>query len=199
MKRVFCEVKNISPLLFNRIQEDTLLNLRDKTKKKKFSTRPKDPREEAAPKVHQTKDGKPYIPANMLMSALIGAGMYIRLDGKRQLSTLKSSLVPGFITLEDHYCLLTNGKKNGIPKWEVDMQPGRNPNGGELVCIVRPRFDVWGFKFSLIVDDDSFPVDRVRELVDIALLRQGLGDFRPSKKGTYGKSVVTKWKEEAIA
>jgi hypothetical protein len=37
----------------------------------------------------------------------------------------------------------------------------------------------------------------VREIVDAAGKRIGLGDFRPSCKGPFGKFVVTQWKEHA--
>jgi len=193
MKRIKVKVNGTSPLLMNRMPIEALEGLRDKTKKRKFSTRPKDPRQEAEPKIYKTEQDKPYIPTENLMSALISAGVYIRLDGKRQLSTQKSTLVPGFLDIETPYLLLTNGSKKSTPKWEVDMRQGRNPNGGEAVCIVRPRFDLWGFEFSMLADDESIPIDRIRELVDIALHRVGLCDFRPARKGIYGKSKIVSW------
>jgi hypothetical protein len=36
----------------------------------------------------------------------------------------------------------------------------------------------------------------MREIVDAAGKRVGLGDFRPACKGPFGKFVVVQWKDE---
>jgi len=187
------EVKGVSPLLMNPMPEGVLLNLRDKKKKAKSAQATVTPREEAGTKVYQTAEGKPYVPAKWLMSALIVSGRYSRLDGKRQMSTKDSSLVPGMVQIDEMlFPLRTEGGK--MAKWEVDLQQGRNPNGGEAVCIVRPRFDDWCFTATIFVDTSQINEDSYRELVDRALDKVGLGDFRPAKRGTFGRSVVASWK-----
>lgn len=190
MKRINIEFEGQTPLLMNRLTPEELETLR--TKERKKFTAPKDPRETANKKVYQTEDGAPYLPVENLMSCLIHAGCYIKLDGKRQMSTAKSTLLPGFLAIEDHMIKLD--APNG---WEVDMRQGRNPNGGEAVCIVRPRFNTWKFKCSMMVDDQSISLQTIRELIDKAGSLIGLGDFRPSKKGVFGKFKVTGWKEAA--
>lgn len=195
MKQIEIRVEGSTPLLMNRMPIEVLEGLRDKTgKKAKYAPRPKDPKDEAAPKVYQTEDGHPIIPTENLMAALIEAGKFIRLDGKRQLTTNQKSLVPGILAIEEPFLLLTNGQPGKKPEWTVDMRQGKNPNGGEAVCIVRPRFNIWGFRFSLLLDDEQLSVDRTRELVDRALGSCGLCDFRPERKGIYGKSKITEWK-----
>jgi hypothetical protein len=188
--------------MFNRMSEEVLEGVRDKTLKKKFSTKPT-PRDEAAGKIYNTNDKKqPYVPVEMLMSCLIGGGLYIKLDGKRQMSTSKSTLLPGFISIEEHHMPLLNPVNNKAAAWEVDMRQGRNPNGGEAVCIVRPRFDTWRVNFSLLIDTEQIEEKRIRELVDISGRRLGLGDFRPQRKGIYGQFKVSCWeaqKETALA
>lgn len=187
LKKIRVRVQGITPLLMNRMTQDQVLGLRTKRKAAKSKTNDETPREEAARKVYTDSDGRAYIPTENLMSCLIGAGSYIRLDGKRQMSTSKGSIVPGFLALNETHLGLEE------QQWEVDIRPGRNPNGGEAVCLVRPRFDRWGFTVTLLLDTMQVSETLCRELFDIALSRVGLGDFRPARKGTFGRSVIVGW------
>lgn len=187
LKKIRVKIEGISPLLMNRMTEDQVLALRTKRKPAKSKTTEETPREEAARKMYVDADKAPYVPTENLMSCLIGAGTYVRLDGKRQMSTSKSSIVPGFLGLHESHLPLTPSE------WEVDIRPGRNPNGGEAVCLVRPRFDRWGFTVTALLDTHQVGESLCRELFDVALSRVGLGDFRPARKGTFGRAVITGW------
>lgn len=57
----------------------------------------------------------------------------------------------------------------------------------------RPRLDEWSTAFTLDVDGDMFSEKLVRLLVDDAGKKCGLGDYRPNRKGPFGKFVVTSW------
>lgn len=186
---VHARIEGVTPLLFNAMSQAQLLAIRDKVRPAKNASKPT-PREEADSKVHRMPDGDPHIPVPMLMSCLIGAGQFVRLDGKRQVSTAKSTVLPGLLTIEDRWLPITP------TAYEVDIAQGRNPNGGEAVCIIRPRFDTWGFDVTLSVDQSQVALATIRELVDIAGTRVGLGDFRPKCKGTFGRFGVVKWEVE---
>lgn len=189
----------VTPLLMNRLTPETLEQLRSKKKPSKNAARPATPRDEAAPKVYLTKDGLPYLPTENLLANLIAAGQSVRLDGKKQVSTAKSTMLPAFLTLEDAFIPLLDVPDGKPPSWEVDMRPGKNPNGGEAVCLCRPRFDKWCFTITALVDLSEISMDKVRELFDIGGKRIGLGDFRPQRKGIFGRYVVTRWDEQAMA
>lgn len=180
-------LKGITSLVMNRVTQEQLLKIRDKIKDPKGAPR-KSPREECEDKVYTDEDGKPYIPKRVLWACLVAAGQHVRLDGKRQVSTAKSTVLPQFLTLEDLRMPLET------PGWEVDIDQGRNPNGGELVVLCRPRFDEWRFKARIIIDTREISEDKIRELFDIAGKRCGLGEFRPNRKGFYGQFVVECWK-----
>jgi hypothetical protein len=188
-----------TPLLMNRLTPETLESIRTKAKKSKSASRPETPRDEAAPKVYQTKDGAPYLPTENLLACLIAAGQFVRLDGKRQVSTAKSTVLPAFLTLDDMYIPLLDAPAGKVPAWEVDVRPGRNPNGGEAVCLCRPRFDKWCFTVQASVDLDEVELRIVRELFDIAGKRIGLGDFRPQRKGMFGRFQVVRWDDNPLA
>ncbi len=57
----------------------------------------------------------------------------------------------------------------------------------------RPRFDAWGISFTLIIDDKVFDQALVRALADDLGSKVGLGDFRPSRKGPFGRFLVSRW------
>jgi len=184
--------RGLTPLLMNRMSESTLEGLRTKQKKPKAANigTTITPREEATPKVY-THGGNPIIPAENLMSCLIAAGVFVRLDAKRQMSTGKSTMLPGFVTLLDFAIpLVADGKP---ATWEADVRKGTNPNGGEAVAICRPRFDAWGFTTRILIDDKEIGENTIRDLWDKAGKRIGLGDFRPARKGIFGQFIVDHW------
>lgn len=186
--RIKVTVQGVSPLLMNKMSKDQLQALWSKEKPARTAARPT-PREHAERALHTLENGKACIPPYMLMSCLIAAGQFVRLDGKRQVSTAKSTVLPGLMTVENAEISLKHAKP-----WEVDMQQGRNPNGGEAVCIVRPRFDEWSFSVKVAVDTTQIATTTIRTLWDLAGQRIGLGDFRPQRKGTFGRFVITEWK-----
>lgn len=186
--RVSIECKGKTPLLMNRVSDEELLKIRDKIKEPKGAPR-KSPREECEGKVYKDLDGKPYIPIKWLYSCLVAAGQHVRLDGKRQISTATKTMLPQFLTLDSETIKLITPHP-----WEVDLQQGRNPNGGELVVLCRPRFDAWGFQVDVSIDTREIAEGTIRELFDKAGVRCGLGDFRPARKGIYGQFIVDCWK-----
>lgn len=57
----------------------------------------------------------------------------------------------------------------------------------------RPRVDAWRCSFTLDVDTSMFTVNLIRAVVDDAGKKIGLGDFRPARKGPFGRFVVVGW------
>ena len=190
--RVAVTVTGISPMLMNAMSEEQLLAIRDKVKKPRNAAKPT-LREEAASKLHVLLDGRPHLPAPAYYKTLINAGQFVRLDGKRQVSTAKATLLPGMLSIEDVTFPLVKPGTNEPATWEVDIQQGRNPNGGEAVCIVRPRFDQWEIQAVCEVDQSQMPVSMARVLYDIAGKRVGYLEFSPRHKGTFGRFVVSNW------
>ena len=201
MTRFSVGLKSLSPLLQNRMSEEALLNLRDKTKKKSKVAAKPSLEDEAASKIHVDAEGRPCIPRKVLMAALIEGGRFIRLDQKRQLSTKDSSLLPGLLVLEAESWPLLDPQSDsgdiskwGLASWRYDLQQGRNPNGGEAVCCVRPMFEHWAFFLHCLLDLDELPEDTYLRLFGLTGNRIGLCDFRPACKGTFGQFCVVQWK-----
>lgn len=190
--RVRVHLHHETPLLMNAMSQEQLLAIRDRVKGSKTAAKPT-VKEEAGSKVYRLADGRPCMPTKNLYSCFIGAGQYVRLDGKRQVSTAKSTVLPGMLCIEDVELPLFHPQSDDAADWQVDLQQGRNPNGGEAVCIVRPRFDQWEIRCVLEIDQEQMPLSMAANLVAIAGRRMGLGDGRPQRKLTFGRFRVSRW------
>ena len=191
--------RGITPLLFNSMTPSALLALPGGCEVKESKTKgignTMTPREVAAPKVYMC-NGKPIIPGRMLLSCLIAAGQGVRLDGKRQISTAEKTVLPALMTLLSGDSPLYTRPEGVTPSWEPDIQQGRNPSTSKACCIIRPRFDNWAFDFEIDIHEDEIGENTIRQLVDKAGRRIGLGDFRPMHKGTFGQFVVDSWEKQ---
>lgn len=67
------------------------------------------------------------------------------------------------------------------------------------VLRARPLLPAWILSFRLVVEDEYFPIQKERLFEDLKLIVQeaggriGIGDWRPSRKGRFGRFKITKW------
>ncbi len=183
-----------SPMLHNTMSIEQLIDMRGGIKKPKTAEKVS-LREEADSKVHLDDKKRPIVPGYMLYACLVNAGQHVRLDGKRQVSSAKATVLPGMLTLRgnDFIIYVPDSKTDEIATWEVDIRKGTNPGGGEAVCLVRPRFDQWELRVTAAIDRRMMPLPMARELFDVAGTRIGLGDFRPQRRGLCGRFKVVLW------
>jgi hypothetical protein len=188
MNQVTITIEGKTPLLMNRFTAEAELELNQghrPTTKKKYT-----PREEAERSAYiDNKSKKLYLPTQNILACLIEAGKFFKL-GKNKVTTTSGTLLTGGVTIEGMTCSL------GTKKFEVDSRRVVNPSTRGAVLRHRARVDKWKTTFHLEVDDEIFSVDLIREIVDAAGKRIGLGDFRPSKKGVFGKFRVVGWDVE---
>ena len=180
------EIAGVSPLLLNRFTEAAQEKSGNATSAV-HSGKKGTPREQSEPKLYRDSNGAPVLPGPNLFRAIVDAGSFIK-SGKSKVTTMRSSLVPAGVALMELELPITPGK------WEPDSRAVVIPaTGGRIMCH-RPRFDQWSVKFSLDIDQTLFADTLVRELVDLAGQRIGVGDFRPARKGPFGRFKVTNWK-----
>ncbi len=147
------------------------------------------PLEQATLKMYAGLDGKAMIPQPNLFRCLIDAGTFFK-AGKSKVTTQKSSMIPACVDVEGVEIALAHKEP-----WTVDTRAVCIPStGGRIVCH-RPCFNDWALTFTIDLDTAMIAPKLMRELVDAAGKRIGLGDFRPARKGPFGKFVVTKWAE----
>ena len=179
MKETKYSVKIIgsSPLLMNRYVEGTV---------EEIKVRKGDVRKRAVEdKLYLDSDGKPYIPSAYLRGSLVEAGKNVQIAGKRKATYSKvvgSCVViyPDAIPLKGSWKPFTITAVNPMTK-------GRMP-------VTRPKFDKWELEFEIIATDD-IPREKLAIILEEAGRYVGIGDWRPQKKGMYGKFTVSKFEE----
>ena len=181
------KIKGTTPLLMNRFTEEAQIKVSNGSTTALVGSKGT-PREQAAKKVYADEDGNLHLPGPNIFSAIICAGKFHK-AGKSKVTTVKTSLIPAGVALQEIVCPL------GTKKFEVDSRSVVIPaTGGRIMCH-RPRLDDWQLAFTLDIDTEVFDPKLVRQIVDDAGKKIGLGDYRPDRKGPFGKFVVTEWKE----
>jgi len=135
------------------------------------------------------------LPTEMLFASLVAAGRNVK-NGTKQVSTVKTTTLPDFFSIQNYFLPFSNIKKKGKKdeSWRVDKRRGRL-NDGTAICIVRPRFDRWEFEVTVKYDEKKADKSIIKALFVNAGSAQGLGAFRPNCKGPFGRFKVTRWKD----
>lgn len=146
-------------------------------------------KEQAEAHLYRSSDGETIIiPQPNLFSCIVAGGKFFK-NGKSKITTMKTSLIPACVFFsETEYELKHDG-------WNVDTRAVRIPSTGGRIQRHRPIFHNWGVDFSVTLDTDEMAARLLRQIVDAAGNKIGLGDFRPETKGPFGRFVVTKWEE----
>ena len=187
--QIYCTIEGVSPLLMNRFTEEAEMSVSTTVKKVTKSTKGT-PREQAEKKAYKDEKGVLYIPSANVYAAIIQAGKFMKL-GKSKVTTTKSSLIPAAMVINEMVCSLNT------KDFEVDSRSVVIPSTGGRIMAHRPRLDEWKLSFSIdLFDEDILSADIVRMVIDDAGRKIGLGDFRPDRKGPFGRFVVTNWKVE---
>lgn len=189
MKHVNVEIQGTTPLLLNRFTDEAQQDATNGTRTSIVGGNRGTPQEIAESKLYKDLNGKNCVPGPNLFRAIIDAGAFFK-AGKSKITTQKSSLIPAALNLPETTMVI----KHNDP-WSVDSRPIRNPATGGRRLAHRPCFNDWTLKFSLEIDEELIHEKTVRDIVDCAGKRIGLGDFRPACKGPFGRFVVTKWIE----
>lgn len=128
--------------------------------------------------------GDLYLPAINVQRALIAGATYSKGKGRGSLQKATAACIeisPERITL-------------GTDKYTIDSRPIVVPATKGRVMRHRPRLDTWKATFVIDFDPNLLTESQVRRIVDDTGQRVGLLDFRPEKKGPFGRFMVTSWK-----
>jgi len=181
-------------LLMNSMTDETLEGLRTGVHETKRRDIPAE--EEARSKLYTDEKVVIGIPVENLSACLCGAGRYVK-NGTppRQISTATTTTLYSLLSIKEAFLPLSDGN-GGQAKWMVDKKRGINTTKNEkkAVCIVRPRFNSWGIEFTLEIDEKEVSPETIRQLVEVAGNKIGLCDFRPTRRGPFGRFEIAEWK-----
>jgi hypothetical protein len=179
MKEIAVEITGVTPLLINRFHEEAQAES-TRGVHTRHETTPE--YEDAAGRLYQL-DGVPYFPAENLRQAIITAAARHKIGRRSAAGDMAAALylTPEALTLAGD--------------WTVDSRPVVIPATRGRVVRHRPRFAAWVVSGTLTYDERLVDARLVRDCVDDAGDYVGIGDFRPAKRGPYGRFRVTSWQE----
>ncbi len=187
MKHVKVKIRGISPLLMHKPPDDLGENKANRGVAGNGDTTPK---EVAEASIYKSDNNACIVPATWVLGSIIDGGSFEKI-GRRKVSTARTSLIPAAVLITEEY--MTLHSKDG---WTVDSRPVTIPATGGRVMRHRPKWQDWSLEFTMQIDTDVLNTDMIRRCIDHAGSKIGLGDFRPARRGPFGRFVVDLWKEE---
>jgi hypothetical protein len=167
-------IKGISPLLMHAFPLQPMEAL---------EKRP--PEEQAEYAAYRDPDtGELYIPGINIQRSLVSAAAFSKGKGRASLQKTVAAVV--FVSPER--------VPLGTKTYEIDARAVVVPATRGRVIRYRPRLDQWQCTFEITYDPTMLTEQQLRKVVDDAGSKVGLLDFRPEKKGPFGRFIVTEWK-----
>ena len=139
--------------------------------------------EQAELSAYQDENHKLFIPGINLQRALIAGAVFSKGKGRGSLQ----KQVAACVMITPDRLILAN------QSYIVDSRPVVIPATKGRVLRHRPRFDKWGVSFDIEYDPNLLTADQVRRILDDTGSRVGLLDFRPERKGPFGRFQVISW------
>jgi hypothetical protein len=186
------EITGVTPLLCNKFTDAAAMASTNGDRGSSAGMDRGTPKEIAASKLYIGLNGKPMIPSPNLLRCLVDGGSFTKI-GKKQVTTKRESMLYSCLTIEAAEVEILHKQA-----WMVDVRAVRIPATGGRILAHRPMFEDWRLAFEIELDTSIINAKLFRQIVDDAGKRIGLGDFRPSTKGPYGRFVVTRWVEQVV-
>jgi len=180
MKTICVEVEGVTPLLMNRFLDKQI----DVKGKKRTGAMAEF---EIEDKLYLV-DGKPQIPGIYFRNSIVEAAKQFKITGKGK--STYSKLAGSTIQVKEEYIPIIPGD------YEAYRIAAVNPMTRGRMMVTRPRFNKWKCKFHVQLLDDALPPSILNDLINQAGSYVGVGDWRPDKKGMFGKFMLTSFQEK---
>jgi hypothetical protein len=178
------EIHGVTPLLMNNPASMSMSADAKAKGKKSIPT----PDEEAAAKAYRLPSGDLCMPTVMLFQSMIEAGKLLNdPDNPRRRISYKIAAAL-FPPAAEGFPLL-NGKGKPLRDYAIDVR--RAVVQGSGIQRARPRIEIpWSVKFAMGFDADLVSGDVLYMVLATAGKQVGVMDYRPQKKGPYGRFQV---------
>lgn len=177
-------IKGITPYMQHRM-DDTKLEVWEKNRKKIIEREDVNKEDLLRANFHSYIDaeGQCYLPGEHLRVALINAGSFMKSKVGNARKSMKN-IVAAMFTI--------NPENINLPPFdEVDKRSAVNKNVKARVMVIRPKWNAgWKVKFNVFVDDNTMTKETVAELLNYAGKYVGIGSYRPTNNGYFGRFEV---------
>lgn len=187
MKKYKVKISGVTPYMQHRM-DDTKLEEWEKNRKLIIERDDVAKEDQIRAEFHAYRDNKGfYIPSEQIRGSLIGAGAMIKSKVGNSRKSMKN-IVAGMFMIEE--------EKIPLPKqYEIDKRSAVNRNIKARVICIRPKWEAWSGEFTLLVDNDTITNETVKEIIENAGQYIGIGSFRPTNNGMFGRYKLEKLEE----
>lgn len=180
MKKYKCTIVGVTPYMQHRMDDQ---KLEEWEKNRKLIIERDDVAKEDLVRAefhcYRNKKGKCFIPAEHLIGSLIKAGTYVKAKVGVQTKSMKS-VVAGMFSIHPFEVELPDYD-------EIDKRSAVNKNVKARIIVIRPKWTKWSATFELHVDNDTITNETVKSIVEYAGQYVGIGSFRPTNNGSFGR------------
>jgi hypothetical protein len=172
-KKVQCTIKGISALLMHAYPMQPIEAIEKKS-----------PEEQAEYSAYRDPDTNYlYIPGLAIQRSFVASATYSKGKGRGSLQKPVAA------------CVIVNPERCdlGVKDYVLDSRPVVIAATKGRIVRHRPRLNDWKVTFEIEYDDTLITETQLRRIVDDAGSRVGLLDFRPERKGPFGRFMVTDW------
>lgn len=184
-------IQGVTPLICNRFFDESAEKATAGVRQASVAGSKGTPLEQARKKLYLNAEDSPVIPQPNLVRCIADGGKFFK-NGKKQITTKSESLLYSCFDIQGAEIPISHQEP-----WRVDTRAVRIPATGGRILTHRPLFDDWALSFTAELDAEMLAPTLLRDIIDAAGKRIGLGDFRVATKGPYGKFVVTQWAIDA--
>lgn len=186
-KKFLVTIQGKTPYLQHRMDD---VKLDEWTKRHSRTTQPNELDEDelkAEYHCYRNAEGKCYIPQEHVRGALIAAGSMTKGKVGATTKSMKSTVAGQFYIDEPELYL---------PDWDsYDKRSATNRNIKARVIVVRPKWTTWSVQFTLTVDNDTLHKNMVQQIIEDAGNSIGIGSYRPTNNGYFGRFNLAELKE----
>lgn len=183
MKEFEVELKSVTPYMAHRM-DDIKLEEWEKNRKLIIERPDVAVEDQYRAEFHSYSDSEGfYIPTEQLRSSMINAGAFVKAKVGNAKKSMKNIVAAMFFIKEE---------KIRLPnEYEIDKRSAVNRNIKARVIVVRPKWNKWKGTVTLQIDNDTITKETVEEILTISGQYVGIGSFRPTNNGMYGRFKVT--------
>lgn len=123
--------------------------------------------------------GKCFIPAEHIRCCLIAAGGYMKSKVGNKSRSLTNIIAAMFMVTPEEI---------ELPNFDtIDKRSAVNKNVKARIICIRPKWTNWNATFKLHIGEDSFTKSQIEELFRNGGNYVGIGSYRPTNKGYFGR------------
>jgi len=187
MKRYKVKIKGVTPYMQHRM-DDLKLEEWEKLRGKIIEREDVAKEDLVRAEFHMFRDEKgiPFIPAEHLEGSMINAGAFLKSKVGNSRKSMKNIVAAMFSVYPMQIPLPET--------WIIDKRSAVNKNVKARIIAIRPKWEKWEAEFELHVDNDTITDQTAKEVLEYAGQYCGIGSFRPTNNGKFGRFIVNSFK-----